>query len=56
VPKTLFKYPASEADENQNERTKVVKDFCFPNGILVIKLNYDADSDAMSDPDAKEII
>ena len=27
------------------ERSKVVKDFCFPNGVLAIKLNFKADDE-----------
>lgn len=42
VPKNLFKYPASQGDD-LSERARVVKDFCFPNGVLTKKLNYNFD-------------
>lgn len=35
VPKTLYEFPKDLEGENSNERTKVVKDFCFPNGVIV---------------------
>jgi hypothetical protein len=40
MPKNLFKYPSFEGGGEYNERTRVVKDFCFPGGVLVKKLNY----------------
>lgn len=42
MPKNLFKYPAFEGGGEHSERTRVVKDFCFPGGVLVKNLNYNA--------------
>jgi hypothetical protein len=56
VPKNLFKYPTSQGDENLSERVKVVKDFCFPNGVLVTKLNYNPDDESQNDPVVNDII
>lgn len=54
IPKQLFIYPGRDDDEILAERTKVVKDFCFPNGIEVIKLDYKVEGE--NDPDVLEII
>lgn len=43
VPLQLYSYPKDLDDEILIERTKVVKDFCFPNGVEVIKLQYNPD-------------
>ena len=40
VPQNLFRYPSLDGGDEVSERAKVVKDFCFPNGVLVKKLNY----------------
>ena len=56
VPQNLFKYPASQGDEQLCERIKVVKDFCFPNGVFVMKLDFDPKDDANNDPQITEII
>jgi hypothetical protein len=42
MPKNLFKYPAFEGGGEHSERTRVVKDFCFPGGVLIKKLNYNS--------------
>lgn len=39
VPKNLFKFPPTQ-DADFSERARVVKDFCFPNGVFVKKLEY----------------
>jgi hypothetical protein len=37
VPQTLHHFSGSQQSE-VNERIRVVKDFCFPNGVLLKKL------------------
>eukprot|EP00347_Sterkiella_histriomuscorum_P007569 403348413 len=57
VPKNLFNYPLQlKEDLILNERARVVKDFCFPNGVLAIKLNYNAEEEFQNDPEVNEII
>jgi len=55
VPKNLFKYPAPQEDEI-SERARVVKDFCFPNGVLVKKLNYFYDKEKNQTEADEEVV
>jgi hypothetical protein len=54
----LFKLSdTSNANVNSEnrERAKVVKDFCFPDGVPVIKLGYDPSKEVQSD-EVEEVI
>lgn len=42
TPSNLYKYTSQTHENHLNlERTKVAKDFCFPDGVLIRKLDYD---------------
>ncbi|CDW72193.1 UNKNOWN [Stylonychia lemnae] len=57
VPKTLYNYPQQiEQDHVLSERARVVKDFCFPNGVSVFKLDYNEKDEFQSNPEVSEII
>lgn len=42
-------------NSENRERAKVVKDFCFPDGVPVIKLGYDPSKEVQSD-EVEEVI
>lgn len=55
MPKNLFKYPCYNGGEESGERTKVVKDFAFPNGVFAQKLNFNPLSNKQ-DEEVEDII
>lgn len=61
APKTLYQNPDLQLQNKEarailNERSKVVKDFCFPDGVYARKLNYDPDIRTDENTEAYEII
>lgn len=46
----------NEARAILNERSKVVKDFCFPDGVFARKLNYNPDISSEESAEAYEVI